>query len=194
MHGLELLVLPHGCGGGHWNFLRVVWYLWMKPLSRRASCSAPTGPLTGAAGAKAEWQSRPGGTALQPRGCRPLPCTWGKIFLRKYPDYLLLTNKSQLEFLEQFPSELKTALSQCIFLQLKCHWRHHNANWNTFLLSATRPGTASLHLLWAFKLSLNHVSASVTTCDNCTFHDPFPPPLTIVIKLLSPVSVSLTNV
>lgn len=156
----------------------VVWNCWcshvgmevgteMKPLSRRASCSAPTGPVTGAAGAKAEWQSRPGGAAVQPVG-HCLSPEW-----KTFSGNILTTCCSQFDFFEQFLSELKTAqmhaLFQYILLQLKHRWRHHNANWNTFLLSSIRPGTASLHILRAFKLSVNHVSVSVTTCENCAF-------------------------
>lgn len=173
MRGLELLVFPYGCGGGHWNVLGVMWYAWMKPLSRRAPCSAPTGPVTGAAGAKAEWQSRPGGTAVQPVGHCLSPER------KAFSGNILTTCCSQFDFFE-----LKTAwmpaLFQYILLQLKCRWRHHNANLNTFLLSSIRPGTDSLHILRTFKLSVNHASVSVTTCENCAFHDPLSPLLLLL--------------
>lgn len=53
----------------------------MKPSPRRPACSAPAGPRPGAAGAKAEWPERPGGTAMQPGAGGHCVSSEGKSFL-----------------------------------------------------------------------------------------------------------------
>lgn len=82
MRGLELLVFPCGYGGGHWNEALVQESFLLCPYWSCQSCHRGCWSQS-----RVTEQTRRSSSAAS----GPLPFTWVKGFLRKYPDYLLLT-------------------------------------------------------------------------------------------------------
>ena len=113
----------------------------MKPSPRGVACLVPIGPLRRAAGAKTSDQRDQGEQQCSRGGGRSLHLVWRKEFLRLL-SWLLGAHRHVNHFFLffYFVSELKAALkaapSCCIFLQLKCCWRHHHVKWNVKSWSA----------------------------------------------------------